>query len=96
MLRDCFLQQNALLEYDASCSVQKQYKMLDMLLAFYSKCADALSKGCDLDEILALAVREDVSRLREVPENQCDEKCEKLKEKLITSFEGLSPSETIS
>jgi hypothetical protein len=70
--------------------------MLEMLLAFSSKCADALSKGCDLDEMLALPVREDVSRLREVPEDQCDEQCEALKEKLAASFDGLSVSETIS
>jgi len=96
MLRDCFLQQNAMSEYDSSCSLHKQYRMLEMLLAFNSKCTDALSKGCDLDEMLALPVREDVSRLREVPEDQCDEQCEALKEKLAASFDGLSVSETIS
>ncbi|UCC98719.1 MAG: V-type ATP synthase subunit A [Phycisphaerales bacterium] len=96
MLRDCFLQQNAMSEYDASCSVQKQFRMLEMLLAFYSKCVDALSKGCDLDEILALPVREKVSRLREVPEGQCEEQCEALNEELAASFEGLSVSKTIS
>ncbi|MHC4508512.1 MAG: V-type ATP synthase subunit A [Planctomycetota bacterium] len=96
MLRDCFLQQNAMSDYDASCSVHKQYRMLDMLLAFYAKCVDALSKGCDLDEILALPVREEVSRLREVPEDRYEEQCEALNEELAASFEGLSLSETIS
>lgn len=93
MLRDCFLQQNAMSEYDASCSVHKQHKMLEILLTFYSKCVDALSKGCDLNEMLALPVREDVSRLREVAEDQCDEQCEALEEKLGASFESLSLSE---
>ena len=95
MLRDCFLQQNAMAEYDASCSVQKQYRMLDMLLAFHSQCIDALSKGGELDEILALPVREDVSRLREVPEDQCQKHCEMLKEKLAVSFRGLTLSENV-
>jgi len=67
-----------------------------MLLAFHSKCVEALSKGCDLDEILAVPVREDISRLREVPEDQCDEQCKTLEEKLETSFGGLSLSETLS
>ncbi len=96
MLRDCFLQQNAMADYDASCSLHKQYRMLEMLLAFASKCTDALSKGCDTEEMFALPVREDISRLREVPEDQCDEQCESLKEKLTASFDGLSVSETIS
>jgi V/A-type H+/Na+-transporting ATPase subunit A len=96
MLRDCFLQQNAMSEYDASCSVQKQHKMLDMLLAFHSRCVDALSKGRELDEILAMPVREEVSRLREVPEDQCEEQCKALKEKLTASFEGLALSENVS
>lgn len=93
MLRDCFLQQNAMSENDASCSVHKQYKMLEMLLAFHSKCTDALSKGCDLEEMLALPVREEVSRLREVVEDSCNERCEVLKEELAASFESLPLSE---
>jgi len=96
MLRDCFLQQNAMSEYDASCSVAKQYRMLEMLLSFHSSCVDALSKGCELDAMLALPVREDVSRLREVSEDECDRQCAALKEKLTTSFEGLSVSENVS
>lgn len=96
MLRDCFLQQNAMSEYDASCSVHKQYKMLEILLAFYSKCVDALSKGCSLDKMFALPVREDVSRLREVAEDECDEQCKALEEKLAASFESLSLSENKS
>ncbi|MEJ2702706.1 MAG: V-type ATP synthase subunit A, partial [Sedimentisphaerales bacterium] len=94
MLRDCFLQQNAMSEYDASCSVHKQHKMLELLLAFYSKCVETLSKGCDLDEILALPIREDVSRLREIAEDQCDQQCEALAEKLTDSFGSLALSES--
>ncbi len=96
MLRDCFLQQNAMSEYDASCSVHKQHKMLEMLLAFYSKCADALSKGCELEDMLALPVREDISRLREVSEDRFNEHCESLEEVLAASFESLSLSENKS
>jgi V/A-type H+-transporting ATPase subunit A len=96
MLRDCFLQQNAMSEYDASCSVHKQHKMLEMLLAFYSKCIEILSKGCELDEMLALPVREDISRLREVAEDQCDQECEALEERLNASFGSLALSESKS
>ncbi len=96
MLRDCFLQQNAMSDYDASCSVHKQHKILHMLLAFHSQCTDALSKGCDLDEMLALPVREDVSRLREVEEDECDKHCEALEKRLADSFGSLSMSENKS
>ena len=95
-LRDCFLQQNAMSEYDASCSVHKQHKMLELLLTFYSKCTDALSKGGDLDEILALPVREDISRLREVAEDQIDQQCETLEKQLTDSVGSLSLSESKS
>ena len=95
-LRDCFLQQNAMSEYDASCSVHKQHKMLELLLTFYSKCTDALSKGGDLDEILALPVREDISRLREVAEDQIDQQCETLEKQLTDSIGSLSLSESKS
>lgn len=96
MLRDCFLQQNAMSDYDASCSVHKQHKILDMLLAYHSKCTEALSKGCDLDEMLALPIREEVSRLREIAEDECDKHCEALEKRLADSFGSLSMSENKS
>jgi V/A-type H+-transporting ATPase subunit A len=95
-LRDCFLQQNAMSEYDATCSVHKQHKMLELLLTFHSKCTEALSKGGDLDEILALPVREDISRLREIAEDQIDQQCETLEKQLTDSVGSLSLSESKS
>jgi len=95
MLRDCFLQQNAMSQYDASCSVHKQHRILEMLLAFHSRCVEALAEGHELDKMLELPIREEVSRLREVSEEQCDQECEQLGKKLAASFESLSISENI-
>ena len=70
MLRDGFLQQNAMSEVDASCSLAKQYGMLDLVISFYDRGRDALKKTVPLDRVLALPEREELVRLREIPEER--------------------------
>jgi V/A-type H+-transporting ATPase subunit A len=69
MIREGFLQQNAFSPIDASCSLEKQYGMLKAFLAFYTKCKEKIDKGVQIDTLLELPVREDVSRLKEVSED---------------------------
>jgi V/A-type H+-transporting ATPase subunit A len=66
MLRDGFLQQNALSPNDATCIPSKLAGMLKLMLQFFSRSEEALERGAALDAILALPVREDVSRLGEI------------------------------
>ena len=68
MLREGFLQQNAVSETDATCSLAKQNGMLTLLVAFYDMARDALGRHVALSAILALSEREEVARLREASE----------------------------
>ncbi|MGR3310083.1 MAG: V-type ATP synthase subunit A [Candidatus Brocadiales bacterium] len=70
MIREGFLQQNAFSTVDAACSLQKQYGMLKAFLTFYVKCKEKIDKGVQVDTVLDLPIREDVSRLKEVPEEE--------------------------
>jgi len=67
MIREDFLQQNAFSEVDAYCPLQKQHGMMSGLLAFYDKSVEALEKGISIENILNLPIRDDLSRLKEVP-----------------------------
>lgn len=70
MIRDGFLQQNAMSETDASCSLAKQHGMLSLLVDFYRRCLSALQEDLLLRDILALPEREELVRLGEIPEEQ--------------------------
>jgi len=67
MIREDFLQQNAFSEVDAYCPLQKQHGMMTGLLTFYEKSNEALGRGISIEEILNLPIREELSRLKEVP-----------------------------
>ena len=69
-LREDFLQQNAFDDVDTYCSQEKQYRMLEGILAFHNLAKDALEKGVYLREIQNMEIRADVVRMRLIPEDQ--------------------------
>ena len=90
-IREDFLQQNAFHDIDTFCSLEKQYKMLDMILGFYDGAGKALERGAYLDELLKLPVREKISRAKEVEEEnlaQLDAIREELDRALQEAFRG--------
>lgn len=67
-LREDFLQQNAFHEVDTYCSLPKQFKMLKLILSFYSEAQRGLEEGIYLNEILSLPVREKITRAKNISE----------------------------
>jgi len=95
MLRDGFLQQNAMSDVDATCSLAKQYRMLSLLVSFYEAGQEALRHRAYLDAILKLEVREELMRLRDVPEEEFEEQSRKLQEEMETQFAEIAPKEAV-
>ena len=69
-IREDYLQQNGFHEIDTFTSIEKQYKMLSLILDFKSKAKNALDSGVYLDKILNLDVRDKIARSKYIPENQ--------------------------
>jgi len=67
-LREDFLYQSAFHEVDTYCSLKKQYRILKLILMLHEIANDALSRGASIDKILAMPVRDRISRARLVPE----------------------------
>lgn len=72
-IREDFLQQNAFHEIDTYCSLEKQMRMLDLILYFYDKAKAALDSKIYLNEVLALSVRERIARSKNISEDQLQE-----------------------
>ena len=76
-IREDYLHQNAFHEVDTYASLKKQYKMLKLIVENDKLSREALAKGVELDDILALPIREKIGRAKYIPENE------------ISSFDGL-------
>ncbi|NFD29377.1 V-type ATP synthase subunit A [Clostridium botulinum] len=67
-LREDYLQQNAFHEVDTYASLEKQYKMLKLVLFFYDETQRALNAGIYLKELLDLEVRDKIARAKYISE----------------------------
>lgn len=88
-LKDGFLQQNAMSEVDATCSLEKQAGMLESVLEFYSRARAALDDDVYLDRILELPARDEMMRLREVPEDEFEDRKNEIDEEMRQGFRDL-------
>jgi V/A-type H+-transporting ATPase subunit A len=66
MIREDFLQQSAYHEVDSYCSLEKQYWMLKVIIAFYDRVNQAMGKGIPLSKIIKLPVKTEIGRMKEL------------------------------
>jgi len=71
-IREDFLHQNAFHEVDTYTSLAKQAGMLAAVLAFGRKGMAALDRGVDIAAVEGLGSREDISRLKYLPEAEAE------------------------
>ena len=69
-IREDYLHQNAFHEIDTFASLEKQQNMLRLILEFDALARDALDKNVDIEDILALQVREQIGRAKYIPESE--------------------------
>ena len=69
-IREDFLHQNAFHPQDTYTSLRKQYVMLRTILHFHNSGLKALEEEKSLEEILALGVREKISKMKFIPEGE--------------------------
>lgn len=81
-LREDFLQQFAFHPIDTYTSIKKQYLMLKTVLSYYDVSLEALKKEISLDSLISLSVREDISKMKYVPEEDIEKEREKISRKL--------------
>jgi V/A-type H+-transporting ATPase subunit A len=67
-IREDFLHQNAFHPQDTYTSLRKQYLMLRTIVHFHNSAIQALQDGVSLEEIQVLEVREQISKMKFLPE----------------------------
>ncbi len=71
-IREDFLHQNAFHETDTYSTLKKQYRMMELVLAYFDKTTAALDKGANLDAMINMPIRERIGRFKYVKENEID------------------------
>jgi V/A-type H+-transporting ATPase subunit A len=71
-LREDYLQQNAFHEIDTYASLNKQHKMLKLILLFKKEAERALEAGVYLNNILNLSMRDKIARSKYIAEDNID------------------------
>lgn len=87
-IREDFLHQNAFHDVDTYTSLEKQHKMLQLVLTYYNKGEECLESDVPVQEIIDLPIREDISRAKYIEEDELD-RIDQIKEKLIEDMDAL-------
>jgi V/A-type H+-transporting ATPase subunit A len=72
-IREDYLHQNAFHDVDTYTSLNKQYKLLKLILKYYEDGMDALNKGADFKVLSELPVRERIGRYKYIEEKDIEE-----------------------
>ncbi|MDE1850669.1 MAG: V-type ATP synthase subunit A [Candidatus Micrarchaeota archaeon] len=96
IIREDFLRQNAYDFVDAFTGMEKQKKMLELILYFGTRANDAVKVGVPSDKIVTMKIRADISRMKEWKEEDVAAASKKLKGEIDSAFDALIKEEAIS
>ena len=85
-IREDFLMQNAFDEIDTYTSLQKQLRMLRVIIKFYELGKRAIAQDAPIEKIIELPVRESIAHAKFIPEDQL-KRFDELEKQLEQQFE---------
>lgn len=71
-IREDFLHQNSFDEIDTYTSLNKQFLLMKLVIAYYEESKNALDNGAPIRDLLSMKVREKIARFKYVHEDQVD------------------------
>ena len=81
-IREDFLHQDAFHEVDTYSPLEKQFKMMNLVLEYYDTASEALKKGADIEKLADLEIRERIGRYKYIP----NENLQKEYDEIITAL----------
>ncbi|MDP1552975.1 MAG: ATP synthase subunit A [Methanobacteriaceae archaeon] len=83
MIREDFLQQNAYHEVDTYCSSAKQFEMLKTIIMYQDHATAALERGAPSADLINLAVKEDIGRMKYIPEKEFEAAVKGIQDEIV-------------
>ena len=88
-IREDYLHQDAFHEIDTYTSLPKQSGMLRLILKWGELGEKALASGALFSKLMDMPVREEIARMRNVPENEAEDRFTEISEHLDTQISAL-------
>ncbi|HAQ40315.1 MAG TPA: V-type ATP synthase subunit A [Clostridiales bacterium] len=88
-IREDYLHQNAFHEVDTYSSLDKQHKLLTLILKYYHDGAEALKEGADFKALSDIPVREKIGRFKYTEEKDIQEAFDSIKKQVETEISAL-------
>ena len=92
-IREDYLHQNAFHDVDTYSSLNKQYKLLKLILNYYELSKDAVGKGAPFNQLVSLPVRESIGRFKYIEEDKIDAAFEEILTELKKAISDLISKE---
>ena len=93
MVKEYFLLQSAYHPVDLYCPMKKTYKMLELILNFYEKAQQAVNSGVPLSTVLSLGVKEELARMKIIPDEEFEKLSGDIKTRMEQEFGHLAKEE---
>ena len=88
-IREDYLHQNAFHEVDTYTSMDKQFKLMRLIMAYYNLSKDAVKKGANYNKLISLPVREQIGRFKYVKEEDTGKRFDEIMKELKESISDL-------
>jgi len=92
-IREDFLHQDAFHEVDTYTSLDKQFKMMELVINFFDITSEALSNGVKADDLVKLSVREKIGRFKYVSADKYEKEYDDIISNLHREIEELLQKE---
>lgn len=89
LFKNAFLQQNAFDEVDRYSVLEKQVKMLHIILTYYRKGAEAIKRGITLVKLRRMKVYQDIVKMKFTVPNDDLSELNRIEERLLRSMDQL-------
>ncbi len=90
-IREDFLHQNSFHDIDTYTSLEKQFYLMKLVVAFYDQADEALKEGASLNDLISLTVREQIGRYKYTEEKDIKAEYDRISQELtrqIASAKG--------
>ncbi len=92
-IREDYLHQDAFHEVDTYSTMDKQFRMLKLILTYYNMSQDAVKKKVHMKELFGLPVREKIGRAKYVPMDQIGKEYGVIEKELADQMDALLSKE---
>lgn len=92
-IREDYLHQNAFHDVDTYTSLNKQHKLMTLILEFFEESKAAIAKNADFGKLMQLPVREAIGRFKYIEEKDINDAYEKLMAEMKASVLALTIGE---